>query len=104
MSAIAAWRSAEFAAAPFELRALDRVGRERDRALVGALPGAGDVARAAEQIGVRRVQWLVALERRVLEERLEQFQPFMAGPSARLTATARLSSITGDGLRSASAP
>jgi hypothetical protein len=36
--------------------------------------GARGVARAAEQLGVRRVQRLVALERRVAEQRLEQRQ------------------------------
>jgi hypothetical protein len=43
------------------LGALDRVGAQLDRPLVGAR-GAGIVARAARQLGVRRVQWLIALQ------------------------------------------
>ena len=65
--------SAQRAETPLELRALDRVGGERDRPLVRARGSAG-VARAAEQLGVRRVQWLVALERRIGEQRLDQLQ------------------------------
>ena len=67
---------AQRAQASFELGALDGVGGERDRALVGAC-GARGVARAAEQRGVRGVrgvQRLVALERRIGEQRLEQLQ------------------------------
>jgi hypothetical protein len=61
------------AQAPFELRALDGVGGERDRALLRPRVARG-VARTAEQLGVRRVERLVALERRIAEQRLEQPQ------------------------------
>jgi hypothetical protein len=53
-------RSAQRAQPPFYLRALDGVGAEADRPLVGAR-GARGVAGAAEQLGVRGVQRLVAL-------------------------------------------
>jgi hypothetical protein len=49
---------------PLELRALDGVAGELDRPLIRA-GGSHGVARAAEQFGVRRVQRLVALERRI---------------------------------------
>src|SRR4051812_45616896 len=65
--------SRQRAEAPLELCALDGVGGELDRLLVGAR-GARGVARAAEQLGVRRVQRLVALERGIGEQRLEQLQ------------------------------
>ena len=58
----------------FELRLLDGVGAELDRALVRAR-GARGVAGAAQQVGVRGVQRLVALERGIAEQRLEQLQP-----------------------------
>src|SRR5688572_8810166 len=54
-----ALESAQRAQTPFELRTLDCVGAECDRPLVRKR-GASGVARAAEQLGVRRVQWLVA--------------------------------------------
>ena len=57
-----------------ELGALNRVGAELDRPLVGAL-GAREVTGAPEQLGVRCVQRLVALERGILEQRLEQLEP-----------------------------
>ena len=66
--------TAQRAAAPLELGALHGVGAELDRPLVrpGRLPW---IARAAEQLGMRRVQRLVAGERRVVEERGEHIQP-----------------------------
>ena len=66
--------AAERAQAPLELRALDGVGGECDRTPV-RMRGVVGFARAAQQLGVRRVQRLVALERRIVEQRLEQLQP-----------------------------
>src|SRR5262245_38109938 len=58
---------------PFELRALHGISAECDCPLVRAR-GARGVACAAQQLGVRSVQRLVALERRIAEEGLEQRQ------------------------------
>ena len=96
-------RSAQCVPPPLELRALDGVGAERDRPLVRAR-GAAGVARAAQQLGVRRVQRLVALERADRRAAARAASRPAAGPSAKPTATARLSSTTGDGLSWASAP
>jgi hypothetical protein len=85
-------RSAQRAQTPFELRPLVRAR------------GARGVARAAEQLGVGRVERLVVLERRIAELRLEQRQARGVPVGQAPTATARLSSITGDGLSLTRAP
>ena len=88
--------------APVQLGPLDRVGAERDRSLVRAR-GGHRVAGSPEQVGVCRVQRLVALERRVGQQRLEQLEPGL-GPTANPTAAARFSSTIGEGAISPSAP
>src|SRR5919106_5734361 len=64
---------AQRAQPPFELGALDLVGAQRDRPLVGAL-GARPVAGPLEQLGVSGVEGLIAIERGILEQRLDQLE------------------------------
>ena len=66
--------SDELAEPPLELGALHVVGAQGDPAPVG-LGRTGTVARAAQQLGARRVQRLVAREHAVAEQRLEQREP-----------------------------
>src|SRR5579859_7183537 len=60
--------------APLQLSAFDLVGAERDRSLVRAGGGHG-IAGSPEQVRVRGVQRLVALECSVGQQRLKQLEP-----------------------------
>jgi len=77
----------------FELGALDGIGGERDRPFVRTR-GARPVAGTAQQLRVRRVQRLVALERGSASSGSTSSRP-ASGPEATPTAAARLSSTTG---------
>ena len=89
--------SAELGEPPLEQPSLGVVVRELERASVGLARLRG-AAEPAQQLAARRVQVAVVVER----EAVDDARAPASGPSASATATARLSSTTGEPVRRAS--